>query len=441
MTLVARTAFIAAALLPSLASAQPATPERSAEAPVRFTEEERRKILQHFPLPPPPSDPTNRVADDPAAVEFGHALFFDARLSPDGEFSCASCHDAAKGLTDGKPLAEGVGKGTRSAPTLWNVAYNRWYFWDGRSDSLWAQVVHPIESPVEMNSSRLRVAHLVHNDAKYRRRYESLFGDMPPLSDAARFPPDAKPVPENPNDPANTAWTSMSAGDRNEVNRVLINIAKAIAAYERRLVSRHSPFDRFAEGLAAGDAEKLAALSPSAQRGLRLFVGSANCRLCHSGPNFSDGEFHNVRVPPHPDGRRDDPGRHEGAELVRDDPFNARGAFSDARTGPAADKIDFLANTAENWGRFKTPTLRNVALTAPYMHQGQFATLREVLEYYSTLEEALPPGHHETETILEPLMLSDRQIADLEAFLRSLTDESIDPALLRPPGGDGPESP
>lgn len=413
MTLIGRLALAALALLPGVARAQTASsgavpadpPAHPTNAPPVFSDEERRKIVQHSPLPPPPADSTNRVADDPAAAALGQALFFDERLSPRGDLSCATCHDPQKGFADGKPLAEGAATGTRNALSLWNVAYNRWYFWDGRADTLWAQATQPIENELELKGSRLHTAELIRADDEYRRRYESLFGPIPALA---------------PGDPA-------------AVDLVFVNAAKAIAAYERKLVSRRSPFDVFAEGLAENETEKLSALSPAAQRGLKLFVGSANCRLCHSGPNFTDGEFHTVRVPPRAGGRPDDPGRHRGAELVRADPFNARGVFSDDRAGPAAEKIEFLANTAENWGRFKTPSLRNVALTAPYMHQGQFETIRDVLEYYSTLEEALPPGHHETETILEPLMLSDRQIADLAAFLESLTDEAIDASLLRDP--------
>ena len=226
----------------------------------------------------------------------------------------------------------------------------------------------------------------------------------------------------------------MSEQDREAVNRIFANLGKAIAAYERKLVSRRSPFDRFAEGLATGDVERMnAALSPSAQRGLELFISPrAGCTLCHNGPNFSDGEFHSIGVPPAGGGLPTDPGRYVGVEVLRRDPFNALGSFSDAPDGSTAARTGSIANGPHNWGNFKTPTLRNVARTAPYMHQGQFATLDEVLHYYSTLEGAVQLDHHQ-EQILKPLQLSEQEREDLRAFLESLTDEGIDPALLEAP--------
>lgn len=392
-----------------------------------FTPQEFRRILKHASLPQV-SDPTNRYQNSESAAILGHRLFFDTRLSVNNKINCAACHDPTKGLADGKPIAEGLETGRRHTPSLWNVAYNRWFFWDGRADSLWAQALHPIESPAEMGFSRLAAAHLIYGDAVLRRLYESTFGALPTLSDDTRFPAQGKPassVDPNGND---ATWKSMNADDQDAINRVFANIGKSLAAYESKLVSRRSPFDVFADGLATDDKNKMAALSPAAQRGLKLFVGSANCRVCHAGPNFTDGEFHDTRVPTLDGGQPTDPGRFNGANEVIHDPFNATGAFSDERTGSF---VEFLVNNPENWGRFKTPTLRNVARTAPYMHQGQFATLNEVVDYYSTLDRALPAGHH-GETILQPLFLSEDEEHDLIAFLESLTDENITPEWLVP---------
>lgn len=400
-----------------------------------FSEQERTRILQHSPLPPPPADPTNAVADDPRAVRLGQALFFDKRLSANGEVSCATCHDPAHGFSDGKPIAEGLGRAERHTQSVWNAAYNRWYFWDGRADTLWAQAVQPIEHPREMGGSRVSAALLLARDVRLKHAYEALFSPLPDLSDERRFPAGARPPqPRGERDAAASAWDAMSPEDRESINDVFANMAKAIAAYERKLVSRAAAFDRFVEGMREGDASKLAALSDSARRGLQLFIGRGNCRACHSGPNFSDGEFHTIRLPPPDGGAPRDPARYRGAADVIADPFNALGRHSDQREGSAAQKLRTLVNRPDNFGLYKTPSLRNVARTAPYMHDGRFATLGEVLEFYSTLKDALPPGHHQQEIILTPLRLSDGEKADLIAFLESLTDEAVEPSLLKAPG-------
>lgn len=401
---------------------------------VAFTDDEKAKILRHSPLPPLPPDPTNRVADDPTAAHFGRFLYFDTRLSSNGKVSCATCHDPQKGYSDGKRLAEGVGVTTRNSPTVWNAAYNRWQFLDGRADTLWAQAAQPIENPKEMDFSRLELAHLIAERVDLRAAYEAIFGALPDLSDRTRFPPAARPLPDTPDHPHHRAWEAMRPEDQETATRILTNVTKCIAAYERRIISRDSPFDRFVAALRSGDERRQRDYPDAAKRGLRLFVGRANCRTCHTGPNFTDNEFHMIRVPPLDGGEPTDPGRYEGIAKLKADPLNALGVFSDQRTGPAAEKIEFLARKPDTWGQFKTPTLRNVAKTAPYMHQGQFVFLRRVLVHYSIFQDALPPDHHGArETILQPLNLTEGEIRDLMAFLETLTDESIDDRLKTAP--------
>jgi cytochrome c peroxidase len=150
--------------------------------------------------------------------------------------------------------------------------------------------------------------------------------------------------------------------------------------------------------------------------------------LCHSGPNFTDGEFHNIGIPPSRGGFA--PHRFAAVDLVRKDPFNTKGPFSDARAA-GETKLDYLVKTQDLWGQIKTPSLRNVAKTAPYMHQGQFKSLDEVLRFYSTLQGMAQAGHSDR-AILTPLRLTPPEIADLVAFLESLTDDGVDPRLLRP---------
>jgi len=243
-------------------------------------------------------------------------------------------------------------------------------------------------------------------------------------------------VPDDPEDPHHVAYTSMTPADRHAVDRVMSNLVKAIAAYERRLVRGPASFDAFAAGVRANDAERMAAISPAAQRGLRLFIGRAGCRTCHVGATFSDGAFHNTGVPPADGGAPRDAGRYTGLPIVRADPFNAAGAFSDDPDGAAAARVQRLVAGPETWGQFKTPTLRNVAETAPYMHAGQLATLEAVVRYYSTLDGAILPTHHQ-ETILAPLDLSEMEIADLVAFLETLSGAPLDPSLLERPPSPG----
>jgi cytochrome c peroxidase len=393
----------------------------------------RARVARHAPLPPPPPDPTNRFADDPRAAALGQALFFDARLSSNGAVRCATCHDPALGFADGKPVAEGLATGTRNTPGLWNVAQQRWFVWDGRSDTLWGQALHPLESPLEMGGNRVAVARTIAADGALRTAFEELFGPLPDLDDRARFP-DARPAPDGAvEDALGAAWDAMDDADRAAVTAVFVGVGKALAAYQRLLVSAGSPFDRFAAALARGDESAARAeLSPAAQRGLVLFMGRGDCRACHSGPGFSDGEFHALGLAPRDGGPPRDPGRHAALEQLARDPFSAAGAHSDAPDGEAAAELARLVGGPEAWGQFKTPSLRNVALTAPYAHDGKFATLADVVRFYSTLDGMWPQGHH-GERLLVPLDLDEREVGDLVAFLESLTDASIDPALLAAP--------
>lgn len=388
----------------AIAPAGAAVAER--EAPLSWSAEEIRRVLQHSPLPAPPPDPTNRVADDPRAACLGQMLFFEPRLSANGRFSCASCHVPHHGFTDGHALAEGVGMGTHNTPSLWNVAYNRWFFWDGRADTLWSQALQPIEHATELGGNRVEVARLLASDRVLRSAYEVVFGAPPEM----KGPFGAAPA---------------------EVDEVFAHVGKALAAYQRRLISCDSRFDRFARALRDRDMAGQRAYSATAQRGLKLFLGKGECRLCHSGPSFSDGEFHDTGVPAR-SGLAPDLGRLAGVEKLLLDPWNAAGAYSDDRSGPTAARLRHLVASRETRGQFKTPGLRNVALSAPYMHQGQLETLRQVLGYYATLRGAA--FHHDPpESLLAPRHFNDGEITDLISFLESLTDEGIEPELLRAP--------
>lgn len=405
---------------------------------VTYTPAELAAIQRHTATgTKPPPDPTDHVADDPRAAAFGQYLFFDRRLSIDDKFSCASCHQPARAFTDGRRFGKAIGTDPRNTPTLIDAADGHWFFRDGRADTMWSQSLDVMENPLELGNNRLHLAHTIYSVPDLRRAYESIFGALPPLADKARFPADA--TPEAPAHSAEArAWRQMSAADRTAVNRVFSNVGKVLEAYERKLIVRDSPFDRYAAALRSGDAAGLRLLSPAAQRGLKLFDGSARCELCHSGKDFTDDAFHNVGLPELP-GEAPDSGREQGIRKLLASPFNAAGPYSDAPHGQLAQRLQFLPAPKSMRGAFKTPTLRNVALTGPYFHDGRFKTLKQVITFYADgpPKGAKLMGTREGTLALIP-HLTPAQIDDLVAFLESLDSAPLPAALTKPPAHPWP---
>src|SRR5262245_38056150 len=188
-------------------------------------------------LPALPPDPSNRYGDDLEAAVLGQSLFFDTRFSSNGQVACATCHKPELGFQDGKPLAQGVGVTNRRTMSIIGTAYSPWLFWDGRKDSLWAQALGPMESPVEHGGNRTQYAHLI--GRYYGPEYEALFGPLPELN---HLPPHAGPVadPE-----VKATWETMTLADREVVSRIYANMGKAIAAYERKLIPGPTRFDAY----------------------------------------------------------------------------------------------------------------------------------------------------------------------------------------------------
>lgn len=431
--------MIAGALL--LAACDGGAQARIEAVRARFDDEELARMLRASPLPAPPADPTNAVADDPRAAALGERLFFDARLSGNGEVSCATCHDPEHGWADGRAKARGIAALDLHTPSVRDGAFDRWHFWDGRADSLWAQALQPLEHPDEQGGNRVAIARLVAEDPAYRTGYERLFGALPELDDPARFPTDARPVAGAPDHPQQRAWDAMAPEDRTAVDRAFANVGKLIAAFERTLLSGETPFDRFVRGLSTGDADDLAALDEDQLAGARLFFGDARCHLCHHGPTFSDLEFHDVRLPV-----EDEPvlaGRHAGIAAVLTDPFNGLGEFSDAPGDQARTQLAYLDRNPHTLGEFKTPGLRDVANTGPYMHTGQFKTLDEVVAHYSELADAPEKRHVDAGDVLVPALLTAAEQRSLVAFLTSLTPDpslvSTGNALAPSPPQESPE--
>lgn len=370
-------------------------------APSAWTDGERRAIddLWLGNLPPLPPDPSNAVADDLRAAEFGHRLFFDPRLSANSSISCATCHQPQRGFTDGLPRGVALGLTQRNTASIVASAYSPWLYWDGRKDSQWSQALEPLEAPMEHGSNREQIVGLVASDDDYSARYRTLFGTAPSLQ------------------------------TRNDIDRAFANIGKAIAAYERLLLPGESRFDRYAAHLrAGGDYWQQDILEPDELRGLRLFIGAARCTECHNGPLFTNNEFHNTGQLSAA-GELPDRARIDGVRIVVQDPFNCRGEFSDASPGQCAE-LEFVRTGPELIGATRTPSLRNLVQSMPFQSHGQTASLAEVLEHYRDAPPAMI-GHNEAKA----LSLSDADLERLEAFLGTLAAPlAVDEKWLQPPG-------
>ena len=363
-----------------------------------------------LPAQLPPSA-GNAKGDDPKAASFGFAAFFDARFSRSNEVRCATCHVPENHFADGKAVSQGLAEVTRNSPTALNAARMSTIFWDGRADSIWSQPLFAFENPKEMGYTRLEIAHRVAQS--YKDKYEPTFGPLPPLDDATRFPAAGKP-----GDPA---YDAMGAPDREAVDRVVANVGKALEAYVRKLAAGRSKLDRYL----AKEGDLLA----EEKRGLAVFA-RAGCLDCHNGPLLSDERFHNLGVPAWP-GTAPDRGRADAVAILRANPFNGQGAYWDGpRPSAPADPAP------ADLGAFRTPSLRNLAYTAPYMHNGRFASLREVVDFHlagGASDQSAYVG--EVDPLLVRRDLSDGERDDLVAFLSgALTGDY--PA---PPWNDWPQ--
>ncbi|MCK1505676.1 cytochrome c peroxidase [Bradyrhizobium sp. 18] len=385
--------IIAFSVLPGLSHAQ-----GHAAAVEPLSDDEQAIVLSLSPLNLPRKDPTNELSGNELAISFGRSLFFDKRLSVSSTRACASCHDPNLSWTDGKAVPEG---GSRNTPSLWNVVYNRWYSWDGGADTLWAQATRPIENAKEMGLDRFALTKRIYNNDDLRRGYETVHGKL------------REPVCAS--DPAITNETCLDP-ERADATKILVNVAKSLAAYLETIISNSSAFDKFVEGLRTGNTGAVQSYPEAASRGLRVFLRS-NCHLCHSGPNFTDGEFHDIGVSPKDGTLPTDPGRFEGIHVLTESEFRSDGGYSAA----ADPKLRFIRAGPDVWAQFKTPSLRNVVLSAPYMHNGQIATIDDVIDHYSNATSSTY-RHVHLESTVKPLHLTSIDRSNLIAFLESLTD-------------------
>jgi cytochrome c peroxidase len=284
--------------------------------------------------------------DNPYSVpkwELGRALYFDVRISVDNSVSCATCHSPQFAFADGQPNSAGVQgqRGKRNAPTVINRAYNSVQFWDGRAANLEEQAIGPMENPAEMGHTHAGVVAKLQQIPGYRALFAAAFG------------------------------SEEIAIDR---------VAKAIATFERTVLSGNSPYDRYK----AGDKK---ALTREQVRGMKLYFNKAKCNQCHDGINFTTDAFHNI-----------------GIGMDQPDPDLGRYA---------------VTRNPKDWGAFKTPTLREIANTPPYMHDGSLATLEEVVEFYN--KGGIP--NKNLDERIRPLRLNEQEKSDLVEFLKALSGE------------------
>jgi len=309
----------------------------------------------------------------PRKIALGRALFFDKRLSIDGTVSCATCHDPAIAFTDSKAVALGAGtkSGTRNTPTILNAVFSESLFWDGRAASLEEQVKHPLLNSFEMGmESGEQLERRLAAIPEYRRQFSAVFKTE---------------------------------------GLTLDTIAKAIAAYERTLLSANSPFDRFITG-------SNSAITDAQKRGWELFKGKAKCSECHSyspdKPFFTDFKFHNTGVA----------AADELFEKLMGSVSQPVVATKLAHTSGFSELGRFVVSLRpEDAGGFKTPTLRDAELTSPYMHNGSIKTLIDVVQYYNR------GGNHNShlDQLMIPLNLNDEEVNDLVQFIRALTSDDV----------------
>ncbi|MFS1526191.1 cytochrome-c peroxidase [Microbulbifer sp. 2304DJ12-6] len=363
-------------------------------------------------LPSLPAAPDNLVADDPYAAALGQQLFFDTRLSANGQVACASCHQPHKYFTDGLPRSQALGTTRRNAPTILGATHSPWLFWDGRKDSLWSQALGPLQDINEHGLDRLGLVRIIRQH--YRREFEQLFSNKADWVQLQRV--------------IDKQWRKPRLTKRQKaaVNRIVSQAGKVIMAYERKLQLHPARFDRFVGQLQRDNKniQLLADLmSEDEVAGMRLFMGRANCASCHNGPLFTNYEFHNIGAP-EADPENVDLGRYVGVKLLQHDAFTCLSAQSDAGADDCQEMRFLKKQGKELVGAFKTPTLRNVAHTGPYMHAGQFSTLEQVLAHYnSPAPPYYDPGQHPSRPHFDilPLGLDELQIKQLIAFLQTLS--------------------
>jgi cytochrome c peroxidase len=338
--------------------------------------------------PAPANDGSNRASGEVAAIQLGRMLFADTRLSHDQSMSCASCHQPDNWFQDGRALSQGRETLTRNTPSIVDIAWSRWFGWDGAHDNMWSLSLRALTATSEMASTPASLATFLRADATYGCGLSVVF-DLDP----------------------------EAASDE----QIFVALGKLLAAYMQTLISAPSSFDRFRMALDTGNRVVVDAYPDAAKRGLKLFVGHGRCHFCHFGPRLTNDEFADVTVP-YFTNKGVDKGRFDGIRKLLRSPYTRIGQHSDNTTSLAADYTRYVQSRSRNFGEFKVPSLRNVARTSPYMHDGSLASLDDVVRHYSEIDENRLHGR--VDQLLRPLKLDRQQTSDLVAFLRTLSSDS-----------------
>ena len=375
--------FVLCCLLVSLVTAKYGLTQAGQDSVLSDREVSLLKSFGPWPVSIP-RDPGNELSGLQWAEQLGEKLFSDTDLSGNRRIACITCHLPDKGFADGLKVAVGAGTHVRNTQGLFNTGLQRWFGWDGGADSLWAASLQPMLSDIEMAANVEDVASLF-REKDYVSAALAQHADIAALTDEA----------------------------------FVVLLAKAIAAFTRTLTSPQTEFDVFRSKLLAGDLTALESYSAQALRGLKIFLGDANCHVCHFGANFSNGEFHDIGRPFFTGVGQVDSGRHSGIKRMRDDRYNLTGSFNGAVVERELRKTQTVKLVQSNFGQWRTPSLRGLANTAPYMHDGSLATLRDVVDHYSEIDPTRL--HSKGEAIIKPLNLDERSKSDLVRFLESLS--------------------
>lgn len=303
----------------------------------------------------------------------------------------------------------------RSIPAITNLRYQRWFFWDGRAERLWAQAIEPLENPREMNSHRLIVVRQVVEQPALSDLYRQTWaGDAGTLV-TARTTLAALPKCYEQID-CQALWDAMPAAQKAAVNRPFGQLLQAIESYELTLTTSPTRFDRYVHNVLVSGNLSAPDLTPKEREGMSLFFGQARCVTCHSGRAFSDGGFHNLFLPAPPGRPREDAGRFAGIQRLKVWSTNSEAGLP-SKVGNVSPYLELLS---DSWGQFKTPSLRNLGGRREFMHNGVFNSLNEVLRYYNRLDTSVV-NHHHTNALLAPLNLNEDQLQALEEFLKVIS--------------------
>ncbi|MBL8033957.1 MAG: hypothetical protein JNJ69_09665 [Leptospiraceae bacterium] len=416
------------------------------DADVLFSDTEK-EIIKTLVYSSPSGDATNAYINNSAAAALGQKFFFDVQFSgavvvqgnrtssfavgTEKTISCATCHDSDFGFADkiSKPndVSLGANFTTRNAPTVLNTSFNTYSLWDGSADSVWSLNRAPIEGAPH-NFHRYAVAYIICNSntvarGDYRNQHDTIFvGAAGANSTTAVCGSLSIAQLTSANQYGKTAYSGLSATNQGHVDRIFANFSKAIGAYEHQLVSKNSAFDQWASG-------NENAMTVSQKRGLKIFITKGNCVRCHSGPNFADGSFHNLGVPQVGGlSGSNDQGRYSGISTLvsgSNATFNTVSAYNDS---PSTDRVTGLVATDADIGKFKTPTLRSVNKTPPYFHNGTFASLWDVVNFYNFAGNGGNfPGTKDTR--LTTRRMSNEEMEDLVNFLKALEGEALSSSL------------